>query len=99
MFEIIDDPIEIGLVASLNRPGSNLTGVTTLNVELAPKRLELLHEVVLTTRSIALLVDAGNPVNERLSTDTQTAAQTLGLQLHVLHARTERDFDTVWARL
>jgi putative tryptophan/tyrosine transport system substrate-binding protein len=97
VFEIADDPVEIGLVASLNRPGGNLTGVTTLNVELAPKRLELLHEVVPTTRSIALLVDAGNPVNERLSTDTQTAAQTLGLHLHVLHARTERDFDTVFA--
>jgi putative ABC transport system substrate-binding protein len=94
-----DDPVDIGLVASLNRPGGNLTGVTTLNVELAPKRLELLREVVPTTRSIALLVDAGNPVNERLSTDVQTAAQTLGLQLHVLHARTERDFETVFASL
>jgi len=99
VFEMADDPVEIGLVASLNRPGGNLTGVTTLNVELAPKRLELLHEVVPTTRGIALLVDAGNPVNERLSTDMQTAAQTLGLQLHVLHARTERDFDTVFASL
>jgi len=99
VFEIADDPVELGLVASLNRPGGNLTGVTTLNVEMAPKRLELLHEVVPTTRSIALLVYPGNPVNERLSTDTQTAAQTLGLQLHVLHARTERDFDTVFASL
>ena len=99
VFEMADDPVEIGLVVSLNRPGGNLTGVTTLNVELAPKRLELLHEIVPTTRGIALLVDAGNPVNERLSTDMQTAAQTLGLQLHVLHARTERDFDTVFASL
>src|SRR5262249_30780941 len=99
VFEIADDPVEIGLVASLNRPGGNLTGVTTLNVEMASKRLELLHEVVPTTRSIALLVDPGNPVNERISRDTQTAAQTLGLQLHVLNARTERDFDTVFASL
>ena len=99
VFEIADDPVELGLVASLNRPGGNLTGVTTLNVEMAPKRLELLHEVVPTTRSIALLVYPGNPVNERLSTDTQAAAQTLGLQLHVLHARTERDFDAVFASL
>jgi len=99
VFEIADDPVELGLVASLNRPGGNLTGVTTLNVEMAPKRLELLHEVVPTTRSIALLVYPGNPVNERLSTDTQAAAQTLGLQLHVLHARTEGDFDTVFASL
>ena len=99
VFEMADDPVDIGLVASLNRPGGNLTGVTTLNVELAPKRLDLLHEVVPTTRSIALLVDPGNPVNERLSRDTQTAAQTLGLQLHVLNARTERDFDTVFASM
>ena len=63
VFEMADDPVDIGLVASLNRPGGNLTGVTTLNVELAPKRLELLHEVVPTTRSIALLVDPGTPVN------------------------------------
>jgi len=70
-----------------------------LNVELAPKRLELLHEVVPTTRSIALLIDPASPFNERLSTDTQTAASRLGLQLHVLHASTERDFDTVFESL
>jgi putative tryptophan/tyrosine transport system substrate-binding protein len=99
-FEIAADPVEVGLVASLNRPGGNLTGVTTLNVELGPKRLELLHEVVPTTRSIALLVNPATPINaERLSTDAQTAARTLGLQLHVLHASTERDFDTVFASL
>src|SRR3984893_3404227 len=100
VFEIAADPVEVGLVASLNRPGGNLTGVTTLNVELGPKRLELLHEVVPTTRSIALLVNPATPINaERLSTDAQTAARTLGLQLHVLHASTERDFDTVFASL
>jgi putative ABC transport system substrate-binding protein len=99
-FEIGADPIEAGLVASLNRPGGNLTGVTTVNVELAPKRLELLHEVVPTTRSIALLVNPASPFNaERLSTDTQIAARTLGLQLYVLHASTERDFDAVFASL
>ena len=100
VFEIGADPVEVGLVASLNRPSGNLTGVTTLNVELGPKRLELLHEIVPTTRSIALLVNPASPANaERLSTDTQTAARTLGLQLHVLHASTERDFDTVFASL
>ena len=99
-FEIGADPIEAGLVASLNRPGGNLTGVTTVNVELAPKRLELVHEVVPTTRSIALLVNPASPFNaERLSTDTQIAARTLGLQLYVLHASTESDFDTVFASL
>jgi putative ABC transport system substrate-binding protein len=99
VFEIAADPVEVGLVASLNRPGGNLTGVTTLNVELAPKRLELLHEVVPTTRSIALLIDPASPFTERLSTDTQTAASTLGLELHVLQASTERDFETVFASL
>ena len=99
-FEVGADPIEAGLVASLNRPGGNLTGVTTVNVELAPKRLELVHEVVPTTRSIALLVNPASPFNaERLSTDTQIAARTLGLQLYVLHASTESDFDTVFASL
>jgi len=100
VFEVAADPAEVGLVASLNRPGGNLTGVTTLNVELGPKRLELLHEVVPTTHSIALLVNPTSSVNaERLSTNTQTAAHTLGLQLHVLHASTERDLDTVFASL
>ncbi len=100
VFEVAADPVEVGLVASLNRPGGNLTGATTLNVELAPKRLELMHDVVPTTRSIALLVNPTSPVNaERLSTDAQTAARTLGLQLHVLHASTERDFGTVFASL
>ena len=99
-FEVGADPIEAGLVASLNRPGGNLTGVTTVNVELAPKRLELVHEVLPTTRSIALLVNPTSPFNaERLSTDTQIAARTLGLQLYVLHASTESDFDTVFASL
>jgi putative ABC transport system substrate-binding protein len=100
VFEVAADPVEVGLIASLNRPGGNLTGVTTLNVELGPKRLELLHEVVPTTRSIALLVNPTSSVNaERLLTNTQTAARTLGLQLHVLHASTERDLDTVFASL
>ena len=99
-FEVGADPIEAGLVVSLNRPGGNLTGVTTVNVELAPKRLELVHEVLPTTRSIALLVNPTSPFNaERLSTDTQIAARTLGLQLYVLHASTESDFDTVFASL
>ena len=71
-----------------------------MNVELGSKRLELLHNVVPTTLSIALLVNPASPINaERQSTDAQTTARTLGLQLHVLHASTERDFDTVFASL
>ena len=93
------NPVEAGLVASLNRPGGNLTGVTTLNVELEPKRLELLHELVPTATIIALLVNPTNPNAETLLRDLQAAARTLGLQLHVLRASTERDFDTVFATL
>jgi putative tryptophan/tyrosine transport system substrate-binding protein len=93
------DPVERGFVASLNRPGGNLTGVSNLNVELGPKRLELIHELVPTATVMALLVDPTGPNAVTLSRDMQTAAHTLGLQLHVLHASTERDFDMVFATL
>ena len=93
------DPVELGLVASLEPAGGNLTGVSTLNVELGPKRLELLRELVPTATIIALLVNPTNPNAETLSRDMQAAARTLGLQLHVLHASTERDFDTAFATL
>jgi len=94
------DPVAVGLVASLNRPGGNVTGLTSLNLEIGPKRLELLHELVPTATIIALLVNPTNPtVAETESRDAQTAARTLGLQLHVLHASTESNFDTVFATL
>ena len=98
VFEIGFDPVTVGLVAGLNRPGGNLTGVTNLGVEVGAKQLELLHELVPTATTIALLV---NPTNsalaEALLRDAQPAAGKLGLQLHVLHASAERDFDTVFA--
>ena len=94
------DPVALGLVASLNRPGGNLTGVATLTVQLGAKQLEMLHELVPTATIFALLVNPTNPTNaETLSRDLQAAARTLGLQLHVLHASTERDFDAVFASL
>ncbi len=93
------DPVKHGLVASLNRPGGNLTGVSNLNAELAPKRLELLRELVPTATIVAFLVNPANPNAETLSQDAQAAARTLGLELHVLHASTERDFDTAFATL
>jgi putative tryptophan/tyrosine transport system substrate-binding protein len=100
VFGIAADPIEIGLVASLNRPGGNATGITNLNVEVAPKRLELLHEVVPTATSFALLVNPTSPsIAEPFSRALQGAARALGLQLHVLNASTERDFDTAFATL
>jgi putative tryptophan/tyrosine transport system substrate-binding protein len=100
VFEIGFDPVEVGLVASFNRPGGNLTGVTNSGVEVAPKQLELLHELVPTATSIALLV---NPINrtltERLERETNEAARRRGLRLHVVHASTEQDFDTAFAQL
>jgi len=100
VFVTASDPVEIGLVASLARPGGNLTGVTALSVELGPKLLELLHEMVPTASIIALLVNPTNPVvAETQSRDLQATARTLGLELHVLHASTERDFEEVFATL
>jgi putative ABC transport system substrate-binding protein len=100
VFELGDNPVELGLVTSLNRPSGNLTGVTSLNTEIGPKRLELLHELVPTASVIALLVNPTNPgLAETLSRDLQAAARTLGLQLHVLHSSTDRDIDTIFATL
>jgi putative tryptophan/tyrosine transport system substrate-binding protein len=100
VFTYSGDPVQIGLVASLSRPGGNVTGVTSLSVEVAPKRLELLHELVPTATIIGVLVNPTNPnVTEPTTRDLQAAAGPLGVQLHVLHASTERDFDTAFATL
>jgi putative tryptophan/tyrosine transport system substrate-binding protein len=100
VFRIAADPVEVGLVASLSRPGGNLTGVTTLGVELGPKQLALLHEVVPRATVVALVVNPTNPaLAETQSRAIPAAASTLGLSLHVLNASTDRDFDTVFARL
>jgi putative ABC transport system substrate-binding protein len=100
VFILSTDPVEAGLVASLNRPGGNLTGVTGLNVELAPKKLELLHELLPSASILALLVNPTNAVAAKNESQAvQAAARTLGLQLHELHASTERDFDSVFASL
>jgi putative tryptophan/tyrosine transport system substrate-binding protein len=99
VFTTVGDPVRLGLVTSLNRPGSNVTGVTQLNVEVAPKRLELLRQLVPTTSVMALLVNSANPNAETNTKDLQAAARTLGLELHVLNASTERDFDAAFAKL
>jgi putative ABC transport system substrate-binding protein len=100
VFVTAGDPVELGLVASLSRPGGNVTGVTTLGVEVAPKRLELLRELVPTANVMAVLVNPSNPsLAEPLTRDLQLAAQILGLRLHVLQASSERDFDAVFASL
>jgi putative ABC transport system substrate-binding protein len=100
VFFIGADPIRLGLVASLARPGSNLTGATTLNEELIAKRIELLHDAVPQMTSIGLLVNPTSPiVAEAAIADAHTAAIKLGLKLDVLQASTERDFDTVFGAL
>jgi putative ABC transport system substrate-binding protein len=100
VFQVGSDPVEVGLVASLAQPGGNLTGVTNLNIELGPKRLQLLHELMPMATVVGLLINPTSPKLAESSTkDLQAAARTLGLQLHVLQASTERDFDTVFATL
>ena len=100
VFELGTDPVRLGLVASLNRPGGNVTGVTQANVEVSPKRLELLHELVPTASVVALLVNPAEPaVAETDTKEVQAAARTLGLKLHVLNASSEDDFDAVFAKL
>jgi putative ABC transport system substrate-binding protein len=100
VFEVGTDPIRLGLVASLNQPGGNVTGATNLILELVPKRLELLHDLLPAVRVMALLV---NPADRALaltqSREALSAAHTLGLELHVLNAGSERDFEAVFANL
>jgi putative tryptophan/tyrosine transport system substrate-binding protein len=98
IFQVADDPVQLGLVASLSRPGGNMTGVTSLNVELVPKQLELLHELVPTATVMALVVNPASPVRAESNTrQAQVAARRLGLKLHVLHASSEQDFDAALA--
>ena len=100
VFETGADPVAIGLVASLNRPGANVTGVTSINLQVGPKRLELLHEILPAATSFALLVNPANPRNAEAATrDLQEAAGKLGVQLHVLNASNEGDIDAVFATL
>src|SRR3954465_14631975 len=96
VFTTAGDPVQLGLVASLSRPGGNVTGATQLNVEVGPKRIELAHELIPTGRVIALLVNPANPLAQVVLQDSQAAARVLGLELHVLHASNEGDFDTAF---
>jgi putative tryptophan/tyrosine transport system substrate-binding protein len=91
------DPIKLGLVASLRRPGGNVTGSTALVVEVGPKRLELARELFPGATTFALLVNPANPVAATVSKDLQAVADTLGVRLHVLHASTAADFEAAFA--
>jgi putative ABC transport system substrate-binding protein len=100
IFETGTDPVQLGLVTSLNRPGGNVTGITNLTVEIGPKRLELLHELVPTARVIGLLVNQADTALAQVQLRAiQSAANTLGLELQVLNAGSEQDFDAAFASL
>jgi putative ABC transport system substrate-binding protein len=100
VFEMGSDPIQLGLVGSLSHPGGNVTGVTQLNVEIAPKRLELLHELLPTARIIALLVNPADSDNaETTAREVLAAARTFGMEVHVLNASSDSDFDSAFAKL
>ena len=99
VFVVGIDPVQSGLVASLNRPGGNVTGVVILSEELAAKRLDLLHELVPKAAVVAVLVNPTNPVSDPQTRNLQDAARSLGLQLHVLRASTASEIDAAFASL
>ena len=99
VFFVAGEPVELGLVTRLNRPGGNLTGMTTLTLEVASKWLELLHELMPTASAFALLINPTSPALAAIqSRDLQAAARNLGVQLHLLEASTDRDFDAAFAK-
>jgi ABC-type uncharacterized transport system substrate-binding protein len=100
VFEIGGDPIATRLVSSFSHPEGNVTGITSLNNEVGPKRLEILHELVPAAKIFGLLVNPANPiVTESHSRDLRAAARTLGLEVHILEATSDDDLDSVFARL
>jgi putative tryptophan/tyrosine transport system substrate-binding protein len=100
VFETGADPITVGLVASLNHPGGNFTGVTQTNAEITPKRLQLLHELLPMAKLFVLLVNPSDPANaERNRQEVQAAASRLGLQLHILDIRSDADIDQAFEKL
>ena len=99
VFTIESDPIAAGLVPTLDRPRGNVTGVAISKMSVTPKQLELLHQVIPTASTVALLVNPSNPAAEAQIKDAQAAARALGLQLHVLKASVDRDIDAAFAAL
>jgi putative tryptophan/tyrosine transport system substrate-binding protein len=99
VFTIASDPVRLGLVASLNRPGGNVTGVTSLASMVVAKQFEMLHETVPNSTAIGCLVNPNNPNTETDTIQAQEATRTLGLQLHILNASTEREIDTAFTTL
>ena len=99
VFSVGSDPVAQGLVASLNRPGGNLTGVTNLNVELGPKRIEALHEMLPTGVTLALLVNPASSFTRQAVRDAKDAAQRLGREIAIVDAGTVADIEAAFSRL
>ena len=99
VFAIGGDPVAIGLVASLNRPGGNATGINLQNVDLTAKRFELLHELVPKGARFAALVNSNYPLIESIVKDLQMAAANLGLEVEMLYAGNDREIDAAFAKL
>jgi putative tryptophan/tyrosine transport system substrate-binding protein len=99
VFTTSGDPVKLGLVDNLSRPGGNITGATQMGVEMGPKRLELLHELLPAATIMALLVNPANPVAETLSREMELAGRAFGLQIHVLKASTDDELVTAFAGL
>jgi ABC-type uncharacterized transport system substrate-binding protein len=99
VFETAGDPVKLGLVASLNRPGGNITGVSQLSSELVSKRLGLLHDLIPSAGTVGFLVNPVDPRTQSQTAEMQKAGRALGLQLHVIHASTEAEIDAAVARL
>jgi putative tryptophan/tyrosine transport system substrate-binding protein len=99
VFTTSGDPVKLGLVDNLSRPGGNITGATQMGVEMGPKRLELLHELLPAATIMALLVNPANPVAETLSSEMELAGRAFGLQIHVLKASTDDELVTAFAGL
>ena len=99
IFTTSGDPVQLGFVSSLSKPGGNLTGATQLNVEVSAKRLELMHEAIPTANNFALLVNPPGPNTKAELQDDSGAAAALGLTLHVLSASSEQDLDSVFESL
>jgi putative ABC transport system substrate-binding protein len=99
VFTVGFDPVASGLVASLNKPGGNLTGITSLNDQMGPKRLDVLREAVPKATIIAVLINPANPNANSIASEMQTAAKIRGPQLSILHAKKEADLDAVFQSL
>ena len=99
VFGISGDPVRIGLVESLNRPAGNFTGAAHMNVETAPKRLELLHELLPSEKVMGLLVNPTNPITQSVLAEVKSAARVLGIELHVIEVRNDEELDRAFVDL